>query len=142
MLRVQISLYISPVLTLKPKIQGHPFSDTAHSDKWCFVPKRSEICAHNVCGAKRQPYAVSSNKSLHLTCVDLETHNSRSSIFVNNFLDRATDQTESARSARNGSKVADLRMVRPLRFRSFNRYDLGLLPPPKKKKIKQNWGSE
>jgi len=42
----------------------------------------------------------------------VETHNSRSSIFEKNFLQRAIDQTESARSAHNGSKHADLHKVR------------------------------
>jgi len=77
------------------------------------VAKRSEISANIVWAANRKPYAASANQSLHLTWVDLETHNSRPSIFVNNFLDRATDQTESARSAHNGSKDADLHKVRP-----------------------------
>jgi len=125
MLRFQIRLYILPVLTLKHTNRDNPFSDTAHSDKWHVVAKRSEISAHIVLRANRKPYTASSNQSLHLTCVDLETHNSRSSIFVNNFLDRATDQTENARSAQNGSKDPDLRMVRPSVFRNFNRYDLG-----------------
>jgi len=60
-------------------------------------------------------YAASSNQSLYFTWVDLETHNSRSSLFEKNFLQRATDLTESARSAHNGSKDAELRMVRPFR---------------------------
>jgi len=84
-----------------------------HIDKWRIVAKRSEINAHIVWGTNRKPYAASSNQSLYLTWVDLETHNSRSSIFEKNSLDRATDQTESARSAQNGSKDADLRKVRP-----------------------------
>jgi len=113
MLRVQLRVYISHELTLKPIFQGHPFPDLAHSDKWRVVVKRSEISAHIVWGANRKPYAASSNQSLHLNWVDLETHNSRSSIFVQkNFLNRATDQTESARSAQNGSKDADLHKVR------------------------------
>jgi len=99
------------MLTLKPIIQGHQFSDIAHGDKWRAAAKRSEISAHILWGANRKPYAASSNPSLHLTCVDLETQNSRSSMFVSNFLDRATDQTECARSAQNGSKDADSRTV-------------------------------
>jgi len=112
MLRVQIRVYISPELTLKPIFQGHPFPDLAHSDKWRVVAKRSEISAHSVRGANRKPYAASSNQSLYSTWVDLETHNSRSSI-QKKLLDRATDQTESARSAHNGSKDADLCKVCP-----------------------------
>jgi len=79
MLRVQISHYIWPGLTLKLTIQGHPFSKK-------------------------------------------------------NFRQKDPDQTESASSAHNGSKIANLRKLRPsgvyksqpLRFR-------GLLPqnPPK-----------
>ncbi len=80
MLRVQIRLYIWPMLTLKPIIQGHPFSDTAHSNKWRVVAKRSEIGVHIVWGANRKPYAASSNPSLDLICVDLESYKSRSSI--------------------------------------------------------------
>jgi len=48
------------------------------------MAKRSEISAHIVWGANRKPYAASSNPSLLLTSVDLETYNSRSSIFGNN----------------------------------------------------------
>jgi len=84
MLRVQIRLYFWPRLTLKPIIQGTPFSDIAHSDKWRVVAEWSESSAHIVWEADRKPYAASLNPSLLLTSVDLETHNSRSSIFGNN----------------------------------------------------------
>jgi len=48
-------------------------------------------------------------------------------------------QTESARSAQNGTTDADLRKVRPLGgFENLNRYDLGVFYP----KNPQNWGSE
>jgi len=44
-----------------------------NNDKWRVVVKRSEISAHIVWGASRNSYAASSNRSLHLACVDLET---------------------------------------------------------------------
>jgi len=84
MLRVQICFYFRPQLTLKPIIQGHPFFDIVHSDKWRVVAKRSELSALIVWGANREPYAASSTPSLLLTSVDLESYNSRSSIFGNN----------------------------------------------------------
>jgi len=43
MLRVQIRVFISPELTLKPTFQGHPFPDLAHSDKWRVVAKRQRL---------------------------------------------------------------------------------------------------
>jgi len=89
---------------LEPQISRSSFF--GQSDKWRVVAKQFEISAHIVWGATRKPYAASSNQPLYLTWVDLETHNSRSSILEKNFLDRATDQTESARSAHNGSKDA------------------------------------
>jgi len=54
MLRVQIRLYISPVLVLKPTIQGHPFSNTTHH--------RQHSCA-----AVLKPIGVVELKGLHTT---------------------------------------------------------------------------
>jgi len=67
MLRVQIRLYIWPMLTFKPTIQGHPFPGTAGSDRWRVAAKRSEMSAHLVSGATRKPYAVSSNPHSNFT---------------------------------------------------------------------------
>jgi len=134
MLLVQIHLHIWPMLTLKPIFRGHPFPDLAHSDIWRAVAKRSEICAQIVLGANRKLSAASSNQSMHLTWVDLETHNSRSSIFVNNFIDWATDQTGSAGRAQNGLKKADLRKVRPFLVLKYQllRFGGSLTPNPSK----------
>jgi len=52
-----------------------------NNDKWHVVAKRSDISAYIVWGANIKPYPPSSNSSLHLTCVDLETRISRSSVF-------------------------------------------------------------
>jgi len=61
MLRVQIRLYIWPVLTLKPIFQGHPFSETTVNGMLIFVAKRSEISVNVCMGANGNPYPVRSN---------------------------------------------------------------------------------
>ena len=81
MLRVQIRLYIWPVLTLKPIFQGHPFLETTVNGMFIFVAKRSEISANVCMGANRNPYPVSSNPPWHFTLVDFEHKIWRSLVF-------------------------------------------------------------